>query len=237
MDWTTRVVRLEEALGHRFRDRDVLEAALTHGSYKNEQPGVSVDSQRLEFLGDAVIELVITAAVFERYPAASEGRLTELRARLVNTQALGSLAQALDLGSCLRLGRGEEQTGGRSRVSLLADGLEALLGAVYLDDGHTAAQRVIRTLFASRIEAVGSEPSKDPRSRLQEWSQATFGACPTYRVEPILGEAGEQLFHARVVLGGGKISAESSGASKKRAQRGAAIAALASIDRMDPSGS
>jgi len=232
MDRGARLEALQDRVGYTFKDLSLLEQALTHASFRNEHPDVVQDNQRLEFLGDAVLEVVISHAVFRCFPEASEGRLTEFRAKLVNTDALASLATALDLGSCVRLGRGEELSGGRARTSVLADTLEALFGAVYEDGGFEQAERCLLALFDDHIQSVGSQPSKDPRSRLQQWAHAQHGVLPAYEVEDTLGPDGEPLFTARITVMGSPVTATASAKTKKAAARDAALRALEMIARV-----
>lgn len=227
---------LEVAIEYEFDDRRLLERALTHRSFANEQPGFLRDNQRLEFLGDAVLGVVIAEALFLEDEKAPEGALSSQLSELVCEPALVERAQALDLGSFLRLGRGEELTGGRSKEGLLADAYEALLGAVFLDGGHQAAQEVILAQHAEAIEAVVSGEdgtlSKSPgdfKSLLQRKVQGQRPVRPNYRLAEVLGPPHERRFVSEVlveeqVLGVGE------GTSKKAAEQAAAAEAVAFLD-------
>jgi ribonuclease-3 len=219
-------------VGHRFRDGSRLQDALTHRSWAHENGGG--DNERLEFLGDAVLQLCSTEALMARFPDAREGELSRLRSRIVSTDALAEVGRQLDLGVALRLGVGEDQTGGRRRDRVLACATEAVLGAIYEEAGLEACQRAVQRWLGPRIDALEAQPGtgwKDPRSRLQELTQADGGSTPTYRVQKTVGPAHDLLFVVDVclddeVLGHGK------GRSKRSACRAAAKDALS---RLEPS--
>lgn len=219
---------LQLALGHEFEDPSLLGRALTHSSFTNEAGSEVANNERLEFLGDAVLELAVSRWLFETYPRLPEGQLTQLRARLVNSRTLAGLARNLNLGALLRLGVGEERSGGRRRRSLLADALEAVLGAVDLDAGFDSAQRVIRRLFEGRVRRLSAGAAKDPKSLLQEWSQAHHRVTPLYHVVSVDGPEHEAEFEAEVVVGD-ILTARGLGRSKKEAQKAAAQRALEAI--------
>jgi ribonuclease-3 len=219
---------LEAALGHRFGERVQLERALSHRSWANEQKGgPRLDNEKLEFLGDAVLALVVGQLLMERHPELGEGELSVARARVVSEVGLAQAAADLGLGAYLRLGKGEEKSGGRSKASLLADALEAVVAAVFLDGGLDAARRVATRLFDRLIAEVGKAGGgdADAKTRLQELAQARLKSVPDYR---LLGESGpdhDKRFEVAVVLEG-REWARASGRSKKAAEQlAAAIAA------------
>ena len=222
---------LEEQLGAPFRDRRLLELALTHSSYVNEHPDrAPASNERLELLGDALIGFVVAARLYDDHPRMTEGDLTAARAALVRGESLAEVAVELRLGESLLLGQGEEATGGRSRSSNLAGAFEALLGAIYLDQGQEAAGELTLRLLGERLAAIspGTVP-QDPKTRLQEAVQARGEGTPAYR---IVGEAGPEharRFTAQVVLGEAVLG-QGSGRRKLDAEREAAVAALASLD-------
>ena len=215
---------LQVALGHDFADPKLLERALTHASYKNEARDTVRDNERLEFLGDAVLELIISDLLFREHPHLPEGRLTQLRSKIVNARTLSGLASNLYLGGLLRLGVGEERTGGRTRRSLLADSFEAVLGAVYLDGGFLVAQRVVARLYRGRLARLDEASPKDAKSLLQEWAQEHHRVTPKYRIVGQEGPDHASVFEAEVVIGQ-VVTARGTGPSKKEAQQSAAVAA------------
>ncbi len=216
---------LEERLGYTFRDRSLLETALTHSSWANEHEA-EPHNERLEFLGDAVLEVNISKGLFERFPAEREGGLTRLRARLVSEGKLAEIARSVGLGDELLLGRGEETQGGRERPALLADALEALLGAVFLDGGHTAASALLERLYQKHWPALDTtRKGKDFKTRLQEWTQATFRALPVYTPQSSQGPEHAKIFHVVLELPDG-TTFPASGSSLKRAEQEAARQAL-----------
>ena len=221
---------LQSALGHQFEDLSLLSRALTHTSYVNEHVGGSdpphvSDNQRLEFLGDAVLQLSVSEWLFERFPTVSEGALTQRRAAIVNADALAEVGRGLELGSLLRVGVGEERSGGRTRASNLTDAVEALLGAIFLDGGYLVANAAIRRVFADRLERVMSGPTKGPKSRLQEYTQAHHHVTPVYGLIQMTGPAHSAHFVCEVDIPG-VLSARGEGGSKKDAEKAAAQRAL-----------
>ncbi|HXF56804.1 MAG TPA: ribonuclease III [Actinomycetota bacterium] len=221
---------LEEALGVRFRDRGLLELALTHRSYAFER-GLEATNERLEFLGDAVLGLVVADLAYRRFPDLSEGELAKLRAGVVNMSVLAEVARELGLGAEIRLGRGEELSGGRHKASILADALEAVIGAVYLDQGMRRARAVVERLFSSRIEAYArGEGERDYKTLLQELAAQDVGRLPEYRVEE-RGPDHQKEFTATVYVGGRPLG-RGKGRSKKEAEQGAAREAHARLTRL-----
>ncbi len=213
---------LEAALGTGI-DAALLERALTHRSYAYEHGGLPTN-ERLEFLGDAVLGLVVTDALYTTHPELPEGSLAKLRASVVNTRALADVARALELGRWLRLGRGEEVTGGRDKNSILADTMEAVLGAVYLDRGIAAVSVVVRTLFDPLMHAAAEEgASLDWKTALQELGAARGLGVPEYRIEES-GPDHAKRFAAEVLMAG-ELCGAGKGRSKKEAEQKAAEAA------------
>jgi ribonuclease-3 len=226
--------RLEGPLGHRFADPRLLEEALTHKSFLNENvaPGRR-HNERLEFLGDAVLGLCIGHLLMERFPDVREGELAMIRAQIVNETHLADVATQLGLGEWLFLGRGEEQTGGRRKPSLLADACEATLAAVYLDGGFPAAFTTVRRLFEPRFAALETPGRSDFKTRLQERAQAMLRETPRYSVVEEKGPDHEKTFVVAVLVGGKEL-ARGEGRSKKEAEQRAANAALETIETLEP---
>jgi ribonuclease III len=217
---------LESVLGHTFRDRSLLTEALTHASLGYETQRTQPDNQRLEFLGDAVLQLLLSEILFQRYRDADEGLLTKTRAQLVSTKALAKVARSIKLGGFLLMGRGEESHGGRERDSSLADALEAIAGAVFMDGGMEAARLVAQRLFASEIESLGATPvDQNPKGQLQELLQAISPQSPNYRIIQESGPDHAKSFVA-VVLWEGRELGRGLGRSKKEAEVEAARVAL-----------
>lgn len=212
---------LEERLGHRFADPALRDAALTHRSFANEAPAPCPHNERLEFLGDAVVDLVATDLLMRRLPEADEGALSQARAAVVSEHALARVAEALGLGAELRLGRGEDQTGGRRKPSLLADAIEAIVGAVYLDAGFDAARGVVERLLAKPCAEAALSAGADPKTRLQELAQARLHEAPRYGVVGEEGPDHEKTFEVAVIVGGEEL-ARARGRSKKEAEQRAA---------------
>jgi ribonuclease III len=222
-DWPARWVR--EQLGYEPRDPQLFSAALTHRS------AAGPNNERLEFLGDAVLNLVIARHLYVAFPDGSEGDLSRLRARLVSSEPLAEVASQIGLGDALQLGSGELKTGGYRRQSILSDALEAVCGALFLDGGLEAADHVIQKLFEPRIAVLPAPAAlKDAKTRLQEYLQSRGLALPRYSVERTEGEAHEQTFH--VVCEAPDIGrrAEGSGSSRRRAEQEAAEHILREIE-------
>ena len=223
---------LEQRLDYRFKNPDLLRTALTHKSFVNENPALlREDNERLECLGDAVLDLAVGHLLMDRFPVRSEGDLSKRRASIVNEQGLYEVAARLGLGDWLFLGRGEEQTGGRKKASLLADACEAVLAAVYLDGGFDAAFHVITGLFEERLAAIEKAGGEDFKTQLQEVVQARLRQVPRYTVVGESGPDHEKVFEVAVVVGGQEL-ARASGRSKKEAEQRAAHLALDGIEKL-----
>jgi ribonuclease III len=213
-------------LGYAFRDGDLLRLALTHPSVAHETGTPSPHNQRLEFLGEAVLQLVLTRELYERFPAFDEGPLTKARAKLVNRRTLAEHARILGLGAHLILSRGEEINGGRERASTLADALEAVLGAIFLDGGFEAAREFILREFGPAFGKLNVLPIiENPKGELQELLQARSPAAPEYHVISATGPDHDRVFECTVQHEGVEL-ARGSGKSKKAAESDAALAAL-----------
>lgn len=217
---------LEQRLGHTFRSPGLLVHALTHRSLESEQP-TEPSNERLEFLGDAVLQLVVTDFLFEEFPQLPEGQMAKVRAACVNRSELARIARQIELGVDIRLGRGEESTGGREKASILADGLEAVLAAVYLDAGMEAARTVIMQHWEPLIREKATSPGRlDYKTRLQE-VLAAQAKTPVYDVDGD-GPDHDRIFSASVTVGG-KIIGDGTGRSKKEAEQAAAQQALKAL--------
>jgi ribonuclease-3 len=215
---------LENALDYSFRDKSLLTTALTHRSFGLPH------NERLEFLGDGVLDCVIAAALFERFEALPEGDLSRLRANLVRQDTLYALARQLRLGDCLRLGEGEMKSGGSARPSILADALEALFGAIYRDAGYDRAAQVICRLFEMQLATiVPGESAKDAKTRLQEWLQGRRLPLPHYQLLGITGAAHDQRFRMACQIASLNVASEGQGSSRRLAEQAAATQALAML--------
>ena len=227
---TTSLQRVQANLSYHFRNPALIELALTHPSYAHEHPeegGEEHHNQRLEFLGDAVLDFLVAAWLYRTYPDFPEGPLTRLRATLVRTTTLASLAKELELGAALRLGRGEEESGGDDRPANLCDALEATIGALYLDGGLDVVWSRVELWFAERAAVIlEAESYVDAKSRLQEWTQAELGRTPAYQIVDEEGPDHAKVFTAQVLVGQ-QVVGEGVGASKRIAEQAAARAALA----------
>jgi len=213
-------------LGHRFGDPALLDAALTHRSAGRS------NYERLEFLGDSVLNFVVALLAFREYPDAEEGELSRYRAALVSSICLAEVAAELGLGEQLRLGSGELKSGGFRRSSILADSLEALFGAVYLDAGLEATSAVIAGLLAGRLRQLpAAEALKDPKTRLQEALQARSLPLPQYALEEVSGEAHEQWFAASCDVAALGLRGRGEGASRRKAEQAAAERVLVALER------
>ncbi len=221
--------RLQKALHYTFRDPHHLREALQHRSYVNENPQTDLkDNETLEFLGDAVLNLVVGHVLMQQHPRMKEGDLSRTRARLVSEVRLAEAARTIDLGRYVRLGKGEAQTGGREKPSILADTLEAVLAAIYLDGGYEAAFDVIASRLDFQFDAAGTAVvDTDYKSRLQEYAQNHMKAMPVYRVVDARGPDHEKVFKVALELQG--IRVQGAGRSKKTAEQDAARKALQTL--------
>lgn len=220
---------LQDRLGYAFRDESLLQLAVTHPSVAHELGAPVQHNQRLEFLGDAVLQLALTRELYERFPSYSEGPLTKARAKLVNLRSLAVRGRVLQLGTHLILSRGEEINGGRDRSSALADAYEAVVGAIFLDGGYDAAREFILREFTPTISEVSQLPElENPKGELQELLQARSPVAPKYHVVSATGPDHDRLFECTVHHAGVEL-ATGTGKSKKAAESEAALAALKKI--------
>jgi ribonuclease-3 len=210
-----------EIAGYRFTDQELLENALTHSSYLHEHPEEKAhDFERLEFLGDAVVDLVVGEELYRRFPDATEGELTALRATLVSSAALAEVGRRLGLPERARLGRGEEDTGGRGRAGLSASLYESVVGACYIEAGLEAASALVHRTMGDAIVATVSAPRKSPKTLLQEWAQAAHHPLPIYRTLDVSGPEHRRGFVVEVEVAGNV--AQGTGPSKRAAEEAAA---------------
>ena len=224
---------LEARVGYRFRDRGMLEHALTHKSKAHEDPSGGVaDNESLEFLGDAVLGLVVSDALFRAFPTSSEGQKSKIKANLVSTASLAEMAELMGLGDHMILGRGEEKTGGRHKQALLADTCEALIAAIYLDGGLEPARQFLMREFGRHIEEARQPEffGRDHKSRLQERLQGLGRPLPVYRVTSEVGPDHSKLFYVDVVVGD-DVLAQGAGRTKKDAEQEGARLALQEITK------
>lgn len=235
MTSTLSLADIQESLDLRFVDLSLLQRALTHRSYINEHPDDAVeDNERLEFLGDAVLDFITGEWLYNRFPEMQEGRLTRLRAALVRTETLAQLGMHCSLGEALLLGKGEEESGGRIRQANLCGAFEALVGALYLDQGLGAVRTFVLPLFEPALnDIISNATDKDAKSMLQEWSQATLGITPTYRTTQAVGPDHDKEFTVEALLGD-KVYGRGTGRSKQLAAQQAAYRALRRIRQDDP---
>ena len=219
---TVDLARLERKLGYEFSDRSHLELALTHRSCGSR------NNERLEFLGDSIVNFVIAEALFERFPKAREGQLSRLRARMVRGVTLAELGREFELGEFLRLGSGELKSGGYRRESILADAVEAIIGAIYQDAGMDVCHERIRSWFNERLDGLSAtdQQNKDPKTRLQEYLQARQQSLPDYKVVDICGEAHDQVFSVVCDLACLNEGSKGEGSSRRGAEQQAARNAL-----------
>ncbi len=216
---------LEQALGHAFKQPAHLLEALTHPSYVAERANAGADNQRLEFLGDAVLQLTVTTWLYRRHPDLAEGRLTQLRSILTNEEALARMAHILGLGAWLRFGKGESAGGGSERASTLADAVEAVLGAVYLDGGLPAAECFLLRMLALLPDPEALLEEENPKGRLQELTQERSGTAPVYQVLDVTGPDHQPEFEVRVTVKGEPLATARAG-SRRLAEKAAAKLAL-----------
>lgn len=222
---------MQEQLGLRFHRLELLREALTHTSYVNENPGdVTADNERLEFLGDAVLDLLVAEDLYVSYPAAHEGQLTAMRAALVRTDTLAQVSDCINLRRHLLLGHGEEASGGRGRAANLCAALEALVGAIYLDQGLPEARALVRRLLSEAFQAVGQVSAmRDAKSLLQELVQGRLHCTPAYRTVCERGPDHVKEFVIEALVGG-QVVGQGRGSSKQAAEQAAAQAALQNPD-------
>jgi ribonuclease-3 len=217
--------RLSRQLGHAFADPELLDDALTHRSAQARH------NERLEFLGDAVLGFVVAEALWRRFPQATEGELSRLRAQLVNRETLARVAQELELGQYMRLGAGELRSGGHARESILADAVEAVLAALYLDGGLDVVRTVVDRVLGPRLAALSPETQrKDAKTRLQEWLQARRLALPAYEVVDTSGEDHAQTFVVRCTVDALGRAATAAGSSRRKAEQLAAERLLETLE-------
>lgn len=225
--------RLQQRLGYSFGDRAILLQSLTHTSYGHEflsdKAVAQRDNERLEFLGDAILDVVVSDILLESFPNANEGQLSKMRAAVVNEKTLAQVAQTIQLSDCLRLGKGELQTGGQHKPSILSSAFEALIAAIYLDGGFNAVYPVVRHLFAPLfIEERELMNFYDHKTQLQEIVQARWKITPTYHLLQTQGPDHAKTFEVEVRMNGRKL-AIASGGSKKEAEQNAARAAIQTV--------
>ena len=228
---TANPFNIEQKLGYQFNSRDLLDEALRHSSYVNEQPDSELrDNERFEFLGDAVLNLIVGHILMERYPDLKEGDLSRTRANLVNETQLAIMARSIDLGAGLLLGKGEIQTNGMEKNSILAGAFEALMAAVYLDGGFKAAFKIIENNFVPFLDKIHPAiDNYDYKSRLQEWVQEKHGNIPNYKVVREEGPDHAKTFWVSVKVF--DIETEGTGKSKKAAEQDAARKALEILNK------
>jgi ribonuclease-3 len=220
---------LEAGMDHRFVRAEHLALALTHRSV-----GEGAHNETLEFLGDAVLSLAISDLLMRQFPTAREGDLSKMRASLVNAERLAAKARAVDLGRWLRLGKGEERSGGRAKEKILAAAYEAVLGAIYVDGGYEAARRVVERQFAAELEPEIAVPGhRDYKTRLQEFTQRRFRATPVYTLTSEHGPDHDKEFVVELAVEG-RVVGRGVGRSKKLAEQAAAMQALDALDASDP---
>jgi len=220
------LAELERRLGHTFADPQLARQALTHRSFGTPH------NERLEFLGDSLLNCAVATLLYERFPRLPEGDLSRLRAALVNQRSLAEVAAALGLGEKLRLGEGELKSGGFRRPSILADAVEALLGAIFLDTGFEAVRKAVALLLAEKIESAAEKPvDKDPKTALQEHLQGRGLALPRYSVQKTEGEAHEQTFVVECRVDDLGLAATGTGASRRAAEQAAASEVLEQLEK------
>lgn len=217
-------IALHDQLGYVFLRPELLTQALTHRSHS------ATHNERLEFVGDSVLNCAIAAAVYQRFPQIPEGDLSRVRANLVNRDTLARIARRLNVGAAIRLGEGELRSGGTDRPSIVADTLEAIFGAIFLDRGFDAARKVIEAIYAADLDAVNpAAPGKDAKTVLQEWLQARRVAVPEYAVTHVTGEAHAQSFTVECRIAGLQVTTRGEGPSRRTAEQRAAAEAYAIV--------
>ena len=211
--------------GYQFRQADLLEQALTHRSYSRQ-----LNNERLEFLGDSILNLIISNHIYKRFGAADEGDLSRIRASLVKEETLAQVARRIGLGDYINLGGGELKSGGFRRASILADALEALIGAIYLDSDYMQTETAVLHLYRERLENIDADANlRDPKTRLQEYLQAIKNSLPLYQVEQTTGKAHDQVFTVSCKLVDLDMQSNGTGSSRKKAEQQAAQKILDSI--------
>ena len=228
----TNVLEAEKSLNLTFSNKALLQRALTHRSYLNENPNYPLeDNERLEFLGDALLDFITGEYLYHRFPEMPEGRLTNLRSALVRTETLAQFATELNLGAYLFLGRGEEESGGRKRLAILCDAFEAFVGALYLDSGLDTVRQFVYTLIDPALQAIlALDTDKDAKSRLQEVAQSHYQLTPIYRTVKEQGPDHAKEFTVEALIGG-KIYGRGTGFSKQNAAQAAAQEALQVLEQ------
>lgn len=219
------IERLERKLGYAFKDRELLNLALTHRSFKG------ANNERLEYLGDSILSFIIAEYLFQEFPKAKEGQLSRLRASLVKGVTLAEIGKEFQLGDYLRLGAGELKSGGHRRDSILADAVESIMGAIYLDSSHDQCREVVLAWYRERLESLTLEDTvKDPKTRLQEYLQSMKKQLPNYSVTKVTGEAHDQMFSVVCRLPDYDIETKGTGTSRRYAEQEAAKAALDELE-------
>ena len=218
--------RLEKRLNYTFQNSDLLRQAMTHRSHGNE------NNERLEFLGDSILGFVVSGLLYQHFSAVSEGDLSRLRARLVRGESLAEIARELEFGDALLLGPGEMKSGGHRRDSILADAVEAVIGAIYLDSGFEVCEQWLVRVMQPRIEALPPLAQlKDPKTRLQEWLQARKQPVPKYQVVRIEGEGNQQSFTVSCTTTEPAMTTQGQGRSRRKAEQEAATVALNKLEK------
>lgn len=228
-----KLAALQDRIAYRFSNIEGLTLALTHRSYSAQ------NNERLEFLGDSILDLVVGEALFERYPDKREGELSRMRSALVKGKSLAKMARVFDLGPVLKMGSGEHSNGGRERDSLLADALEAVVGAIYLDGGFETCKRCVLCWFEERLNSAEGDrrlQQKDPKTRLQEWLQARKQPLPEYSVVATSGAEHDMQFKVECRLAPLQNAVTGSGSSRRQAEQAAADAALQALSQQEHPG-
>jgi ribonuclease-3 len=224
---------LAERLELHFSDMLLLSRSLTHRSYLNEHPEALEDNERLEFLGDAVLDFIVGAWLYNRYPEMPEGDLTRMRSALVHTEQLATFARQINLGEAMRLGRGESQAGGRERTALLCDTFEALVGAIFLDKGISGATQFMDPFLEGAADDIlVNRKNEDAKSLLQEWAQSQGYLAPLYVTRSAYGPDHSKIFEVEALIGG-EVFGSGSGPSKQAAAKAAAREALLKLGLID----
>ncbi len=217
--------KLENTIGYRFRNQNLLEQALRHPSYANEQSPVLADNQRLEFLGDAALGLAVAEILYDNHPDRDEGFLTRFRSYMSNTRYLADCARKAGLGDFMLLGRGEQSSGGADRESNLADTLEAIIGAAYIDGGLEAVKNIVQAVILCPVDDLPDTWFDNPKGFLQEWAQSRGKSLPSYHIESETGPPHAKYFVVEVTVDG-DVAGRGTGSSKREAEIAAAEAAL-----------